>query len=75
MLRRTEYTGVVYRRGSCALHDLEHALGAPAMAAPLRGYVRDHWQGVATNADFVRAAQAATTEDLGPFWAEHRILR
>lgn len=45
----------------------------PAMAAPLRGYVRDHWLGVATTAEFVRAAQAATTQDLGPFWAEHRI--
>ncbi|MFI0989539.1 hypothetical protein [Streptomyces exfoliatus] len=61
-------------RGACALHDLERVLGGPAMTAMLRGYVRDHWLGVATTADFTRAAQAATTEDLGPFWTEHRIF-
>ncbi|MEU2078413.1 M1 family metallopeptidase [Streptomyces sp. NPDC013489] len=71
--RRSEYVRVVYRRGSCALHDLERTLGGPAMAALLRGYVRDHWLGVATTADFKRAAQAVTSEDLGPFWTEHRI--
>ncbi|MFE6855093.1 M1 family aminopeptidase, partial [Streptomyces sp. NPDC057674] len=71
--RRSEYVRVVYRRGSCALHDLERTLGGPAMAALLRGYVRDHWLGVATTEDFKRAAQAATPEDLGPFWTEHRI--
>ncbi|WP_328942082.1 M1 family metallopeptidase [Streptomyces sp. NBC_00250] len=70
---RSEYGAVVYRRGSCALHDLERALGGPAMARMLRGYVRDHWLGVATTADFKRAAQAATAKDLGPFWTEHRI--
>ncbi|WP_327302371.1 M1 family metallopeptidase [Streptomyces sp. NBC_01298] len=70
---RSEYVRVVYHRGSCALHDLERALGAPAMAAMLRGYVRDHWLGVSTTSDFKRAAQAATARDLTPFWAEHRI--
>ncbi|MFF0473857.1 M1 family metallopeptidase [Streptomyces sp. NPDC004284] len=70
---RREYVQVVYRRGSCALHDLERVLGGPAMAAVLRGYVRDHWLGVATTADFKRAAQAATAKDLGPFWTAHRI--
>ncbi|MEU9253772.1 hypothetical protein AB0D66_18180 [Streptomyces sp. NPDC048270] len=44
------------------------------MASMLRGYVRDHWLGVSTTADFKRAAQAATAKDLGPFWTEHRIL-
>ncbi|WP_411108970.1 M1 family metallopeptidase [Streptomyces sp. c-19] len=71
---RSEYVRVVYMRGACALHDLERVLGGPAMTAMLRGYVRDHWLGVATTADFTRAAQAATTEDLGPFWTEHRIF-
>ncbi|MEV7414960.1 M1 family metallopeptidase [Streptomyces sp. NPDC089919] len=71
--RRSEYVQVVYLRGSCALHDLRRTLGAPAMERMLRGYVRDHWQGVATTADFKRAAQAATTKDLGPFWTRHRI--
>ncbi|MFE3554831.1 M1 family metallopeptidase [Streptomyces sp. NPDC059193] len=70
--RRSEYR-VVYHRGSCALHDLERVLGGPAMAGMLRGYVRDHWLGVTTTADFKRAAQAATARDLGPFWTEHRI--
>ncbi|GHG28778.1 M1 family metallopeptidase [Streptomyces zaomyceticus] len=70
---RSEYGQVVYRRGSCALHDLERVLGGPAMAGMLRGYVRDHWLGVATTAEFKRAAQAAAPHDLGPFWTEHRI--
>ncbi|MEU5914972.1 M1 family metallopeptidase [Streptomyces sp. NPDC047141] len=70
---RSEYVRVVHGRGACALHDLERVLGGPRMAAVLRGYVRDHWLGVATTADFRRAAQAATPTDLGPFWAEHRI--
>ncbi|MER6099639.1 M1 family metallopeptidase [Streptomyces sp. NPDC001728] len=71
--RRSEYVRVVYGRGACALHDLERVLGGPATAAMLRGYVRDHWLGVATTEDFKRAAQAATGKDLGPFWTEHRI--
>ncbi|MFJ5831463.1 hypothetical protein [Streptomyces sp. NPDC093089] len=29
---------------------------------------------VASAKDFERAAPAVTTEDLGPFWTEHRIL-
>ena len=70
---RTEYGRVVYGRGACALHDLERVLGTPAMAGMLRGYVREHWLGVSTTADFKRAAQAATAKDLGPFWTEHRI--
>ncbi|MFJ5549095.1 M1 family metallopeptidase [Streptomyces sp. NPDC093225] len=70
---RSEYVRVVYVRGACALHDLERVLGGPAMARMLRGYVRDHWLGVATTADFKRAARAVTAKDLGPFWAEHRI--
>ncbi|MGW5777618.1 M1 family metallopeptidase [Streptomyces sp. NPDC003863] len=70
---RREYVQVVYMRGACALHDLERTLGGPAMAAMLRAYVRDHWLGVATTADFKRAAQAATPKDLDPFWTEHRI--
>ncbi|WP_330334331.1 M1 family metallopeptidase [Streptomyces sp. NBC_00536] len=70
---RSEYVRVVYGRGACALHDLERVMGGPAMADMLRGYVRDHWLGVSTTEDFKRAAQAATTKDLGPFWTEHRI--
>lgn len=71
---RSEYVRVVYVRGACALHDLERVLGSPAMAGMLHDYVRDHWLGVATTADFTRAAQAATAQDLGPFWTAHRIL-
>ncbi|MFD3514497.1 M1 family metallopeptidase [Streptomyces sp. NPDC058657] len=70
---RREFGHVVYQRGACALHDLERTLGTPAMAGMLRTYVRDHWLGVSTTAGFTRAAQAATTKDLGPFWKEHRI--
>lgn len=69
---RSECAQVVYTRGSCALHDLERLLGAPAMAATLRAYVREHWLGVATTADFKRAAQASTPKDLAPFWKDHR---
>lgn len=70
---RSEYVRVVYMRGACALYDLERVLGAPEMAVMLRDYVRDHWLGVATTAEFKRAAQAATATDLTPFWTEHRI--
>ncbi|MFF1412109.1 M1 family metallopeptidase [Streptomyces sp. NPDC058289] len=70
---RSEFGRVVYGRGSCALHDLERTLGTPAMTTMLRDYVRDHWLGVSTTTDFKRAAQAATSQDLTPFWTEHRI--
>ncbi|MFE2322976.1 M1 family metallopeptidase [Streptomyces sp. NPDC059385] len=63
----------VYTNGACVLHDLEKVLGAPAMAAMLKEYVRDHWYGVSTTAAFQRAAQAATTTDLTSFWREHRV--
>ncbi|WP_424215291.1 M1 family metallopeptidase [Streptomyces sp. BI20] len=71
--RRSEYGRVVYARGACALHELERVLGPTAMARMMRGYVRDHWLGVADTSDFTRAAQAATTVDLTPFWREHRV--
>lgn len=67
------WSGVVYRAGSCALHDLERALGSAAMERMLRRYVSDHWYGVSTNDAFMRAAQAASDTDLTPFWQEHRI--
>ncbi|WP_328972200.1 M1 family metallopeptidase [Streptomyces sp. NBC_00239] len=63
----------VYFNGGCALHDLEKVLGAPAMAAMLKRYARDHWYGVSTTTAFQRAAQAATPTDLTSFWREHRI--
>ncbi|MFG2295328.1 M1 family metallopeptidase [Streptomyces sp. NPDC048603] len=63
----------IYVNGACVLHDLEKVLGAPAMAAMLKGYARDHWYGVSTTADFQRAAQAATSTDLTSFWREHRV--
>lgn len=69
---RGEYH-VVYTAGPCALARLETVLGADAMAEMLRRYARDHWYGVSTTADFKRAAQSATDQDLGPFWAEYRI--
>ncbi|UJV46030.1 M1 family metallopeptidase [Streptomyces sp. AMCC400023] len=69
---RDEYH-LVYTAGPCALADLERALGADTMARFLKGYVRDHWYGVSTTAAFKKAAQAATDEDLGPFWEAHRI--
>ncbi|KOU39610.1 hypothetical protein [Streptomyces sp. WM6378] len=67
------WTAVVYRAGSCALHDLERELGSPATERMLRRYACDHWYGVSTNAAFMRAAQAASGRDLTRFWAEHRI--
>ncbi|MFE3183384.1 M1 family metallopeptidase [Streptomyces violascens] len=67
------WTAVVYRAGSCALHDLERELGGPAMERMLRQYALDHWYGVSTNAAFMRAAQAASGRDLTQFWEEHRI--
>ncbi|MGP4002380.1 M1 family aminopeptidase [Streptomyces sp. 8N706] len=71
--RESAWRTVVYVNGSCALHDLERKIGGPAMARLLRQYVRDHWHGVATTADFQRAARAATPQDLRAFWREHRI--
>ncbi|MET3985210.1 M1 family metallopeptidase [Streptomyces sp. PvR034] len=67
------WTRYVYYNGACVLHDLERVLGGPVMAAMLRGYVRDHWYGVSTTAEFQRAAQAVTRTDLTSFWREHRI--
>ncbi|MFB7088910.1 M1 family metallopeptidase [Streptomyces sp. NPDC056296] len=64
---------VVYTAGPCALADLERTLGAGTMARLLKGYAQDHWYGVSTTADFKKAAQALTDEDLGPFWETHRI--
>ncbi|MFE2723428.1 M1 family metallopeptidase [Kitasatospora sp. NPDC059327] len=67
------YGVVVYDYGACALHDLRRSIGPDAMARLLRGYARAHWYGVSSTAAFLAAARAATTEDLGPFWADHRI--
>ncbi|MCT9094006.1 M1 family metallopeptidase [Streptomyces sp. ASQP_92] len=67
------WTAVVYRAGSCALHDLERVLGTPAMEHMLRRYARDHWYGISTDDAFMSAAQAATGKDLTAFWQEHRI--
>ncbi|MGV9263393.1 M1 family metallopeptidase [Kitasatospora sp. NPDC003701] len=67
------YGVVVYDYGACALHDLRRLIGADAMARLLRGYARAHWYGVSSTAAFTAAARAATTEDLTPFWAAHRI--
>ncbi|MFJ8148868.1 M1 family metallopeptidase [Streptomyces sp. NPDC096048] len=64
---------VVYTAGPCALADLERTLGAGTMARLLKRYARDHWYGVSTTADFKKAAQALTDEDLDPFWETHRI--
>ncbi|MEU4873960.1 M1 family metallopeptidase [Streptomyces sp. NPDC021608] len=64
---------LVYTAGSCALADLERTLGAATMGRLLKEYARDHWYGVSTTEDFVRAAQSLTDVDLGPFWAAHRI--
>ncbi|MDX2544589.1 M1 family metallopeptidase [Streptomyces sp. WI04-05B] len=64
---------LVYTAGSCALADLERALGSDTMARLLKRYAHDHWYGVSTTADFKKAAQAATTRNLGPFWKQHRI--
>ncbi|MFJ9742986.1 M1 family metallopeptidase [Streptomyces sp. NPDC101166] len=69
---RGEYH-VVYMVGPCVLARLEAVLGADAMAGMLRRYVRDHRYGVSTTADFKRAAQAATDDDLGPLWDEYRV--
>ncbi|TXS49305.1 M1 family peptidase [Streptomyces sp. uw30] len=69
---RGEYH-LVYTAGSCALADLERTLGAGTMARLLKRYAHDHWYGVSTTADFKKAAQSATTKDLGPFWKRHRI--
>ncbi|MCX5201294.1 M1 family metallopeptidase [Streptomyces sp. NBC_00237] len=71
--RRSEYVGVAYSGASCALQDLESTLGSQQTAAMLKKYARDHWLGVSTTADFKRAAQAATTKDLTPFWEKYRI--
>ncbi|GAA5207832.1 M1 family metallopeptidase [Streptomyces thinghirensis] len=64
---------LVYTAGPCALADLERTLGADTMAQLLKRYAQDHWYGVSTTADFKKAAQALTDEDLGPFWETHRI--
>ncbi|MGQ4388243.1 M1 family metallopeptidase [Streptomyces sp. SAS_270] len=69
---RGEYH-LVYTAGPCALSDLERTLGADVMARLLKRYVHDHWYGVSTTADFKKAAQSMTVQDLGPFWKTHRI--
>ncbi|MFE0252260.1 M1 family metallopeptidase [Streptomyces sp. NPDC059010] len=69
---RGEYH-LLYTAGPCALADLERTLGAATMARLLKRYAQDHWYGVSTTADFKRAAQSVTDNDLGPFWKQHRI--
>ncbi|MFE6889350.1 M1 family metallopeptidase [Streptomyces sp. NPDC057694] len=64
---------LIYTAGPCALADLERTLGPGTMARLLKRYARDHWYGVSTTADFKRAAQSMTDNDLGPFWKAHRI--
>ncbi|WP_405962629.1 M1 family metallopeptidase [Streptomyces sp. NBC_00723] len=64
---------LVYTAGPCALADLERVLGADTMARLLERYAREHWYGVSTTADFKKAAQSMTDEDLRPFWETHRI--
>ncbi|MER0244072.1 M1 family metallopeptidase [Streptomyces sp. HSW2009] len=68
-----QYTSVIYTNGSCALFRLADVIGQDAMARLLKEYVRDHWHGVSTTADFKRAAQAATDQDLTAFWKEYRV--
>lgn len=69
---RGEYH-LIYTAGSCALADLERALGARAMARLLQRYAHGHWYGVSTTAAFKKAAQSMTDDDLRPFWESHRI--
>ncbi|MFJ1808245.1 MULTISPECIES: M1 family metallopeptidase [unclassified Streptomyces] len=69
---RGEYH-LLYTAGPCALADLERVLGRDTMARLLERYAKDHWYGVSTTADFKKAAQSMTDEDLGPFWETHRI--
>ncbi|MFI1486858.1 M1 family metallopeptidase [Streptomyces sp. NPDC020747] len=69
---RNEYH-VVYTAGPCALARLEDTLGADTMARLLKRYAHDHWYGLSTTADFKKAAQSMTDEDLGPFWEKYRI--
>ncbi|MFE9023769.1 M1 family metallopeptidase [Streptomyces sp. NPDC007808] len=64
---------LIYSAGPCALADLERTLGADTMAGLLRQYARDHWYGVSTTADFKKAAQSVTDQDLSGFWKQHRI--
>ncbi|MGW1610014.1 M1 family metallopeptidase [Streptomyces sp. NPDC002285] len=64
---------LLYTAGPCALADLERTLGANTMARLLKQYARDHWYGVSTTAEFKKAAQSVTGEDLNPFWKLHRI--
>lgn len=63
----------VYFAGSCVLHELERTIGEAAMARLLKSYVRAHWHGVSTNADFKAAAAKISGRDLTEFWREHRI--
>ncbi|MFI5800969.1 M1 family metallopeptidase [Streptomyces sp. NPDC051677] len=69
---RGEYH-LVYTAGPCALADLERTLGADTMARLLKRYAQDHWYGVSTTADFKKAAQSMTGQDLRPFWETHYI--
>ncbi|WP_405055825.1 M1 family metallopeptidase [Kribbella sp. NBC_01505] len=69
----TSYGTFVYTYGSCMLHDLERLIGTPAMDRLLATYAKAHWHGVVAPADFMTAAQAASTTDLIPFWQTHGI--
>ncbi|MGW1992120.1 M1 family metallopeptidase [Embleya sp. NPDC001921] len=69
----SRYEAVVYDHGKCALHELRRLIGDAPMERLLRAYAAEHWYGISTTAEFKRAAQAATTHDLTPFWALHRI--
>jgi hypothetical protein len=70
---QTSYGTFVYVYGSCMLHELERAIGTPAMERLLASYAKAHWHGVSTPADFKAAAQAASSVDLASFWRGHGI--
>ena len=60
---------LVYGKPAAVLRHLEGVVGRDAVDAALGALLRDHREGVADTADFIRAAEAASGVDLG-LWAD-----
>lgn len=59
---------LVYDKGAYAVHQLRQAMGDAAFWRGLAAYTREFWGRAVTSRDFQRAMQAATEQDLSPFF-------
>ncbi len=61
---------LVYEKGAWFLHMLRHRIGDDFFHDGIRAYYRRHRDGNVSTADFRRAMEEASGQDLGPFFAQ-----